>query len=318
MRKQVLVITSREDPHVDFMEPRFQNRNIDIVRVDTDTLFQGNTATAEVSSRGEPSLHLYGKEISPFSVWYRKPTASLLKEDFAPDVTKFIARETDLFWQCVFGALRNARWVNHPFELSRAGIKFIQLQEAHRVGFNVPRTLFTTDPVSALLFCESVNWLVVAKTLGAPLVEVEGDLYNTYARALDRSKKDQLQYLKNCPTILQELVVKKREVRATVFGDRVFSIEISVKGGATDWREVDEEDTLYHDIMLPEQVNRRCIELVKRFGLLFSTMDLVEDVNGQWFFLDLNPNGQWLWVQGVSEQDLVGPFIELLTSNSFV
>jgi hypothetical protein len=39
------------------------------------------------------------------------------------------------------------------------------------------------------------------------------------------------------------------------------------------------------------------VELVRSLGLRFCSADLVLTPDGRHVFLDLNPNGQWLWLE---------------------
>jgi glutathione synthase/RimK-type ligase-like ATP-grasp enzyme len=48
---------------------------------------------------------------------------------------------------------------------------------------------------------------------------------------------------------------------------------------------------------LPTQIEERCIALVEAYGLSFGAIDLVRRTSGEYVFLELNPNGQWAWVE---------------------
>ena len=36
---------------------------------------------------------------------------------------------------------------------------------------------------------------------------------------------------------------------------------------------------------------------LRHMGLNFGAFDFIVDNNGQWWFLECNPNGQWLWME---------------------
>ena len=64
-----------------------------------------------------------------------------------------------------------------------------------------------------------------------------------------------------------------------------------------DWRRGD-VDRLDHWIEeLPGEVARQCIELVADYGLLFGAIDLARRADGKYVFFELNPNGQWAWLE---------------------
>jgi hypothetical protein len=40
------------------------------------------------------------------------------------------------------------------------------------------------------------------------------------------------------------------------------------------------------------------------FGLRFAAFDFAMDNQNQWFFLEINPNGQWYWIEEMTGQPL--------------
>jgi hypothetical protein len=37
--------------------------------------------------------------------------------------------------------------------------------------------------------------------------------------------------------------------------------------------------------------------MIKKNGLHFGEFDIIKNQNGEYVFLELNPNGQWLWLE---------------------
>jgi glutathione synthase/RimK-type ligase-like ATP-grasp enzyme len=55
---------------------------------------------------------------------------------------------------------------------------------------------------------------------------------------------------------------------------------------------------LIHERMsLPPHIEQKCQSIVQHFGLKYSSMDIVKDRQGRFIFLELNPNGQWGWIE---------------------
>ena len=48
---------------------------------------------------------------------------------------------------------------------------------------------------------------------------------------------------------------------------------------------------------LPKDIKEKCIQITKKFSLNYSAIDLILDKNGQYIFLECNPNGQWAWLE---------------------
>jgi len=48
---------------------------------------------------------------------------------------------------------------------------------------------------------------------------------------------------------------------------------------------------------LPREIAESCKSLTKSFGLNFSAIDMVFTPNDEYVFLELNPQGRWLWLE---------------------
>jgi len=77
---------------------------------------------------------------------------------------------------------------------------------------------------------------------------------------------------------------------------------------------VENEEVGYEVFDLPERVRAGLHRLVRSFGLNFASIDMVVTPEGEFVFLDLNPNGQWLWLEEELGLPLVAGMADLLTS----
>src|SRR5262249_46875973 len=103
-----------------------------------------------------------------------------------------------------------------------------------------------------------------------------------------------------CPVIFQAYVPKRVELRVTVVGGRVFAAEIHSQASRRtrhDWRHYDPYQTPHHAHDLPADVEGRCLALTERLGLRYGAIDLVLTPDGRYVFLEINPNGQFLWIE---------------------
>ena len=102
---------------------------------------------------------------------------------------------------------------------------------------------------------------------------------------------------------LQEWVPKHHDVRVTVVGQEVFAVVIDVQGsdaGIVDWR-ADYASHRYHPTSIPDEVRRGLTAMLERLGLSFGVIDFVVRIDGAWVFLELNPNGQWGWIEEATD-----------------
>ena len=85
----------------------------------------------------------------------------------------------------------------------------------------------------------------------------------------------------------------------TVVGEKLFPVKIEsqeYEESRIDWRRG--TNIISHKyIELPKIISRQCINLVKHLNLIFGAIDLVIDKEGNFYFLEINPNGQWAWIE---------------------
>lgn len=58
----------------------------------------------------------------------------------------------------------------------------------------------------------------------------------------------------------------------------------------------------------------KCVALVSTLGLLFSAIDLAVDKDGKVWFLEVNPNGQWGFVEENTGLAISKAFAKLFSS----
>ena len=92
------------------------------------------------------------------------------------------------------------------------------------------------------------------------------------------------------------------DIRVVVVGEKVFATAIHSQEYAeteVDWRAWDLCDfSLRHEpIELPSEISARCRSITVDYNLTYSAIDLVLGQDGAYYFLEMNPNGQWAWIE---------------------
>jgi glutathione synthase/RimK-type ligase-like ATP-grasp enzyme len=108
----------------------------------------------------------------------------------------------------------------------------------------------------------------------------------------------------------QELVPDKLDVRATVVGGHLFAAECDAAPDG-DWRLVSDPRWRPHE--LPPEIVARLLQLVRKLDLRFAGIDLLRAPSGDYLFIELNPNGEWGWLQQQLGLPLATVLTELLT-----
>ena len=236
------------------------------------------------------------------TVWHRRRFLPPLELPDAGD-RAFIKREWTETFSGVFSTL-DAWFINDPIR-QEAAVKPLQLRLAEEIGLRIPDTLITNDPVAADAFVERHGQRVVYKTLAPPRHRL---LWTTKWSPSDRAA---LADLVLGPVIFQEMITDCRELRVTVIGERMFAAEFRPRDGMIDGR-LSDADTPYRQHAMPDWVARRLFSLVRRLGLVFSTIDMKLTEDGEYVFLELNPQGQFLYVEILSGMPLTAAMARLL------
>src|SRR5215208_3925173 len=256
------------------------------------------------------------------AAWYRRS-----RRLFAPlpslnlqqgDLENFVRVQSSMTLTALFGSLQTL-WVGHPFRLRRAEVKALQLAEASKAGLLTPATLISNDPERAAAFVGALGEADCAiKPLIATRVDGEEGARLPLTTTLPRGHA--LDSVAAAPTIFQPYVEKAYELRCVVMGDRIFTAKLKsqdMESARKDWRAAAVEeggDVEYELFDLPESVQAALHRLMRSFELNFASIDVIVTPRGEFVFLDLNPNGQWLWLEEELGLPLVASMADLLTT----
>ena len=79
-----------------------------------------------------------------------------------------------------------------------------------------------------------------------------------------------------------------------------------------DWH-VTEPDKLVHDPdNLPIDYLNKLYQMVDELGLIFGAFDIIRDEDDTLYFIELNPNGQWYWIEIMTKMPMVRAMVELI------
>jgi hypothetical protein len=244
------------------------------------------------------------------TVWCRRPRLPLLPQSLSFESDKhFAIAEWRATVDGIMVAPSSARFVNDP-RIQGDGLKPHQLQLAKEVGLAIPETLITSDADKAREFAARFQHRIIHKTLTAPR---EGFLAT---KLWNEADSQALKYLELAPTIFQEQIRGSVDLRITAIGERLFAAGFpttTFECGNDSW--IDNRlnfDVPYHEHALPASVHRHIIALMRRLGLVFGTIDMKIDESGNYVFLEVNPQGQFLYIEiltGIPLSRLMAEFL---------
>ena len=91
---------------------------------------------------------------------------------------------------------------------------------------------------------------------------------------------------------------------------------VSTQSPVRDWRIGTNEELVIKAYTLPKTIARKCIFLTKKLGLNFGAIDLVQDKQGKAWFLEINPNGQWAFIEEKTGQPIGRAIAALLEARN--
>ena len=295
----ILLVTNKRDLTTDFIVVELKRRGRAFYRLNTESLPQ-----TRVRFDPRPG-HGWEIETPDFTIRFDDVGAAYYRRPGAPEpigakdeaTTKYLTDEWSAVTKALWNALEN-QWLSSPFAILRAEDKPRQLTLASQLGFDVPETLISNDFAAASAFVADGN--VIGKPLRHSLIERGEAGEVLFTARLDPLKPMDRTAVSLAPVIYQREVRKAYDVRATVIGDRVFAAAIQSQDHdetEVDWRSGTRLDLRHEVIELPAAIADKCLTLTKQLNLRYGAIDLVADKDGRYWFLEINPNGQWAWIE---------------------
>ena len=243
------------------------------------------------------------------SAWWRRPQPFGLDEAVGgADDRHFALSETHAMVGGLWSLL-DATWMNPPDHDERAGRKAFQLKLARAAGLVVPRTCITSDPERARAFIAAEGGEVIYKTFTA----TESTWRET--RLLRTNEAELLDAVRFAPVIFQQHIPATADLRVTMVGDAIYPAAIRVPPGAYayDFRMTMGGAAITPHV-LPETVEQGLRHLMGALGLIYAAIDLRLTPEGEHVFLEVNPAGQWLFVEQATGQPISQAIADVLTA----
>jgi ATP-grasp ribosomal peptide maturase len=248
------------------------------------------------------------------AVWYRNPEAYQLPAELSA------AERHHAFMEAKYGlggvlASLPVLWVNHPARAADAAYKPVQLATASRSGLSVPNTVITNEPSTVRAFADRGK--TITKLLGASSIYEEGQRKVGFTRLVDEADLADLRGIEVTTHCFQSWVPKSFETRVTVVGDAMTAVAIHAGSASSyvDWR-TDYDALSYELTDLPEQVESGIRRLMDSLGLKYGALDFVVTPDGEWIFLEVNPTGQYGWIEAKTGAPLTDQLAELLAEGT--
>lgn len=188
-------------------------------------------------------------------------------------------------------------WANPLTTRHSASFKLRQLAAAVAVGLSIPETLVTDDSAQAKDFVASrPERSVIYKPFYTFHWErADKQYYSSVTTLVATTDFDDPQALIWSPGIFQEFAPKAYELRVSVFGRTCVSAKIFDQN-PIDWR-IRQHAMKVSPYELPKAIELKLLALMDKLGLVMGMADFIVTPDGDYVFLEINEQGQFLWVE---------------------
>ncbi|WP_395245229.1 MvdC/MvdD family ATP grasp protein [Agromyces sp. MMS24-K17] len=290
----ILVVAGHDDEHAEAVVARLDELGRHVVRLDPGELAEGASLELGFGGGHHPELRLRTAaediDLNRAGVgWWRRLTPRRAGRDRIADLTA--ARESREVVDGVVASLA-VDWLNPPSAEVTARRTLLQWTIAAELGFVLPRTIVTRDPARARAFVlEAGAAGVITKSLRTRADGVRD------THLLEASDLVALDRVRDVPTLLQEYI-EGTDLRVTVVGDEVFTVEVDASADARPWdARRGAGASAIRRTELPGSLGEALVGLVHRLGLGYATVDLRLTPESRHVFLDLAPEGAWMFAE---------------------
>lgn len=296
--EKLLIITSTIDRTVDYIISKY-NKEIDFFRLNTDLI---NDYRIAITNDGWSIYHegwkcvLHENDIN--GIYYRKPRFPNLNE-FEKEYRSMINNDILSMINGIVDSF-NGKVLTKPSILRKCENKIYQLMYAKKLGLSIPVSFIGNSNVELI---KMQHYKSIIKPI------YTGKIYkiNTceiYQTCIFDSFHEDVSFT---PIYLQEYVNKSFEVRITIVKNSVFSVKIESKD-LVDWRKAYETNK-YSLIDVPHSIKNKLFQMMDDFNIDFGAFDFIVNEDGKWIFLEVNPNGQWQWLEKALDLEISNSII---------
>lgn len=257
------------------------------------------------------------------SVWFRRPRRPFIANQAHEADQEFVKRENQIYHDSIpFLLNADAWWVNPYNSLKRANSKIAQLKLATELGFRIPKTLVSNCPQTIKTFIDnSASKDVIYKSFTPQFWSEKKGLKLLYTSKITKAELCSDQMLQLVPGIYQHYIEKQFELRVTCFGSHISAVKIQSQHhplGIEDWRKIPGSELSLEEYKLENSTKNKIINYMTRLGIVFGCFDFIVTKDDELYFLELNEQGQFLWIEELyPELHYLDHFVNFIINRSF-
>ena len=235
-------------------------------------------------------------------VWFRKFPNILMDEErdviqkqIYKSVINFRIREGISFREYLFQNLddNNVKWLTNPFFANEN--KLLQMKAAQRNGLNIPETYILTSKKEIINLLKNKQEYITKPFENCMHLMFRGKSIGMKTTVINSYIKDIPNEFP--PSLIQKRIDKKYELRIFFLMGKFFTAKICDE----DLSEVDHRINMiylkgrFENFNLPTEIEYKLCKVLQEIGLNCASIDMIIDSNDEYFFLEINPTGEFTY-----------------------
>ncbi|MDP5211224.1 hypothetical protein [Microbulbifer sp. 2205BS26-8] len=257
------------------------------------------------------------------TVWIRRPLLPEIHPNTSDLDKKFCTNEYKEAFDGLLNSFEYVKLCANSYKAQRQmERKAMQLRIAFDSDFLIPKTIITNNQDEAKEFINQLSSSCIYKTFLPHIWDSEEKrtLNMTATTKINIDDLNDAFIAQSSPLILQEYIDKLHDVRVTVMGKVMIAVAIvnknKLEAPPVDWRPKHNHTPMsIVCVTIPEKIKNKIILFMERAGLAFSCLDFSIDKMGEWWFLESNATGQFLWIEDDEKKlNMLSIFCSFLSS----
>jgi len=308
-KKNVLIISMDFiEPSTDMVADWIKHLGHNFTRFNGDTLESLEINTL-ISSKNNLDLTIENKRVKKryHSIWYRRWSnlkshkaivnlcSNYLDSVLSHAINNNISYNAYSVEQAIKKMFITKKWLTNSSQTSVFKINVLML--AKKKGLLIPEFILTTRKTHLVEFYKEKNEKIIVKDLDSPFHYTSNkNNYLTYTELVTAKTLNTLPESFHL-SFFQEYIEKEYEVRTFFLKDKLYSMAIfsqADKATTVDFRKSNYmKPNRTVPYRLPKQTEKKLRILMKELNLETGSIDIIKSPNDNYYFLEVNPIGQF-------------------------
>lgn len=319
----ILILSDKHDAHADSLEERLKELNyLNYFRLNLDVASLQKTLITYKNQIWNIEFNkrkITSQDVT--CVWSRRNFVELLIEEEYDQTADFKIWKGE--WnRALLGlylALKQCKWLNPIKTAYQAENKYFQLEVANEIGFKQPPIIVSNNKEDLMNFSKSHERLALKMMEQGFYKTEQGELRGLYVNKISSEHLSTFGDSHENPIVLQKYIDKLFEVRYTVVGDKHFVCRIDsqrTESTQTDWRRYNLPQTPHLIIEAPDDIRKKVSILMNKLELFYGALDFIVTPENEWYFLEVNSMGQYLWIEDLTGLQITNAIVSWLISHT--